>query len=148
MGQPDKNCLHGEKSSHLSEISPVLRWDLSWVVWIHSHMNDFLLQSEIHHSAEISLKWDVSPGWDDYSHVNSSWLILNYLVLCVLKAILSHYTSSYSRTLMVEKNCFLQNIWFLIPILKAHCFYIFWRKTNLTCFNSKSNVQGHINSLW
>ena len=72
VGQPGKNCLHGEKSSHLSEISPAFRWDLSWVGRIHAHINDLLLQSEIHNSAEMSLWWDVSPGWDDFSHTNSS----------------------------------------------------------------------------
>ena len=40
MGQPGKNCLHGEKSSYQGEISPVLRWDVTWVGWIHSHIND------------------------------------------------------------------------------------------------------------
>ena len=51
MGQPVKNCLHGEKSSQICEISPGLTWDLSWVGWIHSNINDLLLQSKIHHSA-------------------------------------------------------------------------------------------------
>ena len=58
-------------ASHLSEISPALTWDLSWVGWIRSHINDLLLQSEIRHSAEISLRWDVSPGWDYFSHINT-----------------------------------------------------------------------------
>ena len=25
----------------------------------------------MHHSAKISLKWDISPGWDDFSHMSS-----------------------------------------------------------------------------
>ena len=58
------------------------KWDLIFVE-VRSHldgMNQFsykklVLQSEIHHSAEISLRWDVSPGWDDFSHINSSWCI-------------------------------------------------------------------------
>ena len=72
VGQPGKNWLYGEKSSRLSEISSVFTWDFSWVGWIHSHINDLLLQSEIHHSAEISFRWDVSPGWDDFSHIKRS----------------------------------------------------------------------------
>ena len=32
-------------------------------------MKDLFLQSEIRHYAEISLR---SPGWDDFSHINSS----------------------------------------------------------------------------
>ena len=72
VGQSGKNCLDGENSSQLSEISTALTWDLSWVGWIHSHINDLLLQSEIHHSAKISLRWDVSPGWDDLFHINIS----------------------------------------------------------------------------
>ena len=79
MGQPVKNYLYEEKSSHLSGISLVLRWDLSWVGWIRSHINDLLLQSEIHNAAEISLRWDVSPGWDDFSNINSSWLSENFI---------------------------------------------------------------------
>ena len=61
-----------QKSSYLSEISPVLTWDLSWMRWIHSHINNLLLQSEIHHSAEISLRWHVSLRWNDFSLINSS----------------------------------------------------------------------------
>ena len=72
VGQPGKNCLHGGKSSHLSGISPALTWDLSWVGWIHSHINHLLLRSEIHYFAEISLRWDVSPKWDDFSHIDTS----------------------------------------------------------------------------
>ena len=37
MGQSGKHCLHREKSYHLSEISPALRWNLTWVGWIHSY---------------------------------------------------------------------------------------------------------------
>ena len=36
-----------------------------------SHRNDLFLQSEIEHSAEISLRWNISPGWDDFFHINS-----------------------------------------------------------------------------
>ena len=35
----EQSCLYMEKSFHLSEISPSLRWDLSWVGWIHSYIN-------------------------------------------------------------------------------------------------------------
>ena len=73
MGQPVKNYLYEEKSSHLSGISLALRWDLSWVGWIRSHITDLLLQSEIHHSAEISLRWD------DFSHISSSWVSKNFI---------------------------------------------------------------------
>ena len=44
MRHPGKNYLHGEESSHLSEISPVSRWDQTWVG---SHVKDLLLHSEI-----------------------------------------------------------------------------------------------------
>ena len=40
--------------------------------WIHSHINDLFLQSKIHHSADISFRWDITPGWDDFSYINSS----------------------------------------------------------------------------
>ena len=55
VGQPGKNCLHGQKSSHLSEISRALRWDLTWVGWIRSHKNDLLLQSS--YSGKTSHLW-------------------------------------------------------------------------------------------
>ena len=71
VGQHDKNFLHREKSSDVSEISSTLRWDLNWVDWINSHINDLFLQSEIYHSAKILLRWDVSPEWDDFSDINS-----------------------------------------------------------------------------
>ena len=58
----------------LGEISPALRWDLTYVGWIHSHINDLFLQSELHHSTKISLKWNISPGRGDFSHINSSLL--------------------------------------------------------------------------
>ena len=35
----EQSCLYMEKSFHLSEISPSLRWDLSWVGWIYSYIN-------------------------------------------------------------------------------------------------------------
>ena len=74
MGRPSKTCLRGEKLSYVSEISPALRWDLTWVGLIHSHINNLFLQSEIHHTAaEISLRLDVLSGWDEFSHINSSW---------------------------------------------------------------------------
>ena len=44
-------------TSLLSEISSTLRWDPTWVGWINSHINDLFLQSEIYHSANISLRW-------------------------------------------------------------------------------------------
>ena len=56
VGQPGKNFLHREKSSDVSEISSTLRWDLNWVDWINSHINDLFLQSEIYHSAKILLR--------------------------------------------------------------------------------------------
>ena len=59
MGQPGKNCLRGGKSSNLSETSPVLRWDFSWVGKTHSHIKDLLLEREIHHSAGISLRLEI-----------------------------------------------------------------------------------------
>ena len=68
--QPSKNCLHGEKPSHISEISPALRLDRTWVRSIHSHINDLFSQSEIYRSAEISLRWDISPRCDDFHGVN------------------------------------------------------------------------------
>ena len=68
--QPGKNCLHGEEPSQPSEISPALRWDLTWVGWIHSHTKDLFLRKicfYVYHTAEISLRWDVSRltwvGW-------------------------------------------------------------------------------------
>ena len=39
LGQTGKNCLHGEKLSHLSDISPAFRWDLTWKECIHSYIN-------------------------------------------------------------------------------------------------------------
>ena len=63
-----KNCLHGEKSSYLSHISPAFRWDLTLVWWIHSHRNDLFWQ--IHDSDEILLRWDISPGLDNFFHIN------------------------------------------------------------------------------
>ena len=78
VGQSSKNWFHEEKSFRLSEISPVLRWYLTWLGWIHSHINDLLSQSEIHHCAEISLSWDVSREWGDLSHINTSWNIAGY----------------------------------------------------------------------
>ena len=51
--------LHGEKLSHLGEISPSLRRDLTNVEWIHSHINDLFWESEIKHSAVITFWWDV-----------------------------------------------------------------------------------------
>ena len=58
--------------SHLSKIWPALRWNLTWVGCIH----------QIHHSVEISLRWDfVSSGWDEFSYINSS---LFYIVGFVL----------------------------------------------------------------
>ena len=65
MEQPGKTVW---KSSPLSEISSTLRRNLTWVGWINSHVNDLFLQNEIYHSAEIWLRWDVSPGWE--------WLIV------------------------------------------------------------------------
>ena len=61
MGSPAKTVSMEKNSS--------TKWDLTWVEWIHSHINDLFLQSEIHYSAEISP--DVSPRWDDFSHINS-----------------------------------------------------------------------------
>ena len=43
LNSTPREKLFGEKSSHLSEISPALRWDLTWVRWICSHINDLLL---------------------------------------------------------------------------------------------------------
>ena len=63
-------CLTSHKQ-HLNEISLGLMWDLTWVGWIHSHINDLLLESEIHHSARISLRWDIPLRWDVSPHINS-----------------------------------------------------------------------------
>ena len=38
---------------------------------VHSHINDLLLESEIDHSAEISLSWDIPLMWDVSPHINS-----------------------------------------------------------------------------
>ena len=54
-----EKLLHGEKLSHLGEISPSLRQDLTYVEWIHSHINDLFLESEIKHPAVISFWWNV-----------------------------------------------------------------------------------------
>ena len=53
------------------------KWDLTCVK-VRSHMvkinpssyNDLFLKSEIHHFTEVSLRWDVLPGWDDFYHIN------------------------------------------------------------------------------
>ena len=55
-------------------MSPALRWDLTKVGWMHSHINDLFLHSQIHYSAEISLRWNISPGLNGFSHINSSLL--------------------------------------------------------------------------
>ena len=62
MGQPGKNCLHGEKSSNLSEISPALKGDLTRVGRIHSHINDLYYK----------LKYTILPRSHsgEASHVN------------------------------------------------------------------------------
>ena len=52
--------------------SLALGLDLTWAIWIHSHKNDLFLQSKIHYSNEISLRWNVSSGEDGFSHINSS----------------------------------------------------------------------------
>ena len=99
MGQPCKTCLHGEKSSHLSEILPALRWDLTWVGWIGFHVNDLFLQSEMHHSADISIRWDVSPGWDGFSHLSSSRSISKFMTPSTGKLIITiHILSSILRS--------------------------------------------------
>ena len=54
-----------KKSSHFSEIPTPLGWYLTWVGWIHSHISDLFLRSEIHHSGGIPLRWDAS------THMNS-----------------------------------------------------------------------------
>ena len=42
----------------------MLRWDLTWVGWIDSYINDLFLQGELYHYGEILLMWDVSMvGW-------------------------------------------------------------------------------------
>ena len=70
-GRARQNCLHGEKSSHLSEISPALRRDLTLVGWIHPQINDLFLESEIHQSTLISVRRDVSLSWYVSPHIKS-----------------------------------------------------------------------------
>ena len=77
MNNPAEVGQHEKLFTWRKNILP--KWDLIFVE-VRSHldgMNQFsykklVLQSEIHHSAEISLRWDVSPGWDDFSHIKSS----------------------------------------------------------------------------
>ena len=40
----DKSMFTWRKIIPQSETSPALRWDLTWVEWIHSHINDLFLQ--------------------------------------------------------------------------------------------------------
>ena len=104
VGQPVKNCLHGEKSSHLSEISLALTSDLSWVGWIHSHINDLLLQSEIHYYADISLRWDVSPGWDEYSHINRSLELLLFIDSLRTETAISFLITDFNNNIFVCRS--------------------------------------------
>ena len=64
----EKNCPTSVRShllevrSHLSEIM---------VGWIHSHIKDLFLESEVHHFAGISVRWDISIRWDVSLHTSS-----------------------------------------------------------------------------
>ena len=95
LGQPGKNCSHGEISFHLRDISSTLSWGLTWVRWIDSHINDLFLQSKIYDSAEISLSWDVSLGLYDFSHKSSSSDINQFLS----SSIFSCFRESYSNSI-------------------------------------------------
>ena len=47
-------------------------WDVTWVGCI--ILNDLFLQSEIHHSAGISLMWNIPLRWDVSTHISSPLL--------------------------------------------------------------------------
>ena len=47
--------------------------------WIHSHLNDLLLQNEIHHSAGISLRWDIPLKWDVAHRINDNEYVNNII---------------------------------------------------------------------
>ena len=55
---PAKNIYLEKNYPHLSEISPILRWDLTWVEWIYSQKINLLLEIEMHNSAWILPKWN------------------------------------------------------------------------------------------
>ena len=54
----------------------------------------FVLQSEIHHSADISVRWDVSPGWDGFSHLSSSRSTSKFMTPSTGKLIITIYILS------------------------------------------------------
>ena len=66
-----------------------LPWDITCVEvrWMHSLINDMLLQSEIHYFAEISLRWNISPRWDCFSHINSSIVTSRYFNVGFMKLV-------------------------------------------------------------
>ena len=47
-------------------------WDVTWVGCI--ILNDLFLQSEIHHSAGISLMWNIPLRWDVSPHISNPLL--------------------------------------------------------------------------
>ena len=69
---PAKTVYVEKNHTNLMRSHLRLKSDLDWVGLIHSQINSLFLQSEIHHSVEISLRWDVSSAWDDFSHTSSS----------------------------------------------------------------------------
>ena len=104
----EQSCLGGTAQQKLiiwRKIIPT-KWDLT-CVGTRSHVGGmnpfsykrFVFISEIHNSAEISLMWDVSLGWDDFSHINSS-LVCNYIIQLFFLG-LSQFNSEASVALIV-----------------------------------------------
>ena len=97
--------INGEKSSNLSEISSTLRWDLTWVGWINSHKR--FAFTKRNKAFKISLRWDVSPRWDDFSHIKSSWLNFSFFQFtfssCYITTLSKRWKKRYSKE-KKEKN--------------------------------------------
>ena len=103
-------------------MSSHLRWCVSHLGgWIHSHINGLYLQSEIYHSTEIPLRWDVSP------YISSLLIRWRLRWLCLDKDTRFFYDKGFKIDLIIQRK-------FIISVgYPSTCFRIpiYSRNTNL-----------------